>query len=175
MLLGFMGCGKSTLGPLLALCLGRPFRDLDQEIAREAGRAVGELFAAEGEAAFRRRERAAFRRLAASFDGVLALGGGLPAEPGMAEELAAVEACLYLDAPLETLLERLADPAAAARRPLLAALPAAERPAFIGALHAGRDAAYRRAGRVVPLPAGESAVQHLDRLLAALGRPRGGA
>jgi len=167
-LVGFMGCGKSTLGPLLALCLNLPFRDLDRVVAAEAGTDAAGIFAAEGEEGFRRREAAAFRALAGSFPGVLAVGGGLPCQPGMAAELAAAGDCLYLDLPVEELEARLL--AGAAPRPLLAALPAAERPAAIRALHARRDPCYRRAGRVVPLPAGEDAVRHLDRLLAALGR-----
>lgn len=170
-LLGFMGCGKSTLGPLLALCLGRAFLDLDREIEREAGRSVAALFSAEGEEAFRERERRVFQRLAGHFDGVLCVGGGLPAQPGMDGELARAGDCLYLDVPLAALVERLTTPAEAARRPLLAALPADARAAFIRELHARRDPAYRRAGRTLALPAEESALDHLDRLLAALRTP----
>jgi shikimate kinase len=170
LLTGFMGCGKSTLGPLLALCLDQAFLDLDREVERLAGRDAAGIFAAEGEEGFRAREREAFRRLAA-FGGVLALGGGLPCQPGLADEIRAAGNGLYLDAPVEVLLERLLAPGAAPR-PLLDQVPAEGRAAFLRDLHARRDPFYRRAARAVPLPAGESVPQHLDRLLAAL-RPDG--
>lgn len=65
MLVGLPGAGKSTVGPLLAERLGGwRFVDLDVEIERATGRSVSEIFALEGEAAFRRLEREATRRLA---------------------------------------------------------------------------------------------------------------
>jgi len=75
-LTGFMGSGKSTVGPLVAQRLGWRFVDADDAIEAEAGCAVAELFAREGEAAFRLREHAAIARLAAAEGIVLALGGG---------------------------------------------------------------------------------------------------
>lgn len=75
-LTGFMGSGKSTAGPLLAQRLGWRFVDADDEIAAEAGCSIAEIFAREGEAAFRERERMAIARLAAEDSLVLALGGG---------------------------------------------------------------------------------------------------
>lgn len=74
---GFMATGKSTVGPRLAARLGVPFLDTDEEIERESGRAVRDLWKDEGEAAFRRRELALVERLFA--DGiprVVAFGGG---------------------------------------------------------------------------------------------------
>src|ERR1700683_4779598 len=75
-LTGFMGSGKSTVGPLLARQLGWKFVDADDVIAAEAGATIPEIFAREGEAAFRERERAAIARLASEDALVLALGGG---------------------------------------------------------------------------------------------------
>lgn len=75
-LTGFMGSGKSTVGPLVAQRLGWRFVDADDEIEAEAGVPIAELFARHGEAAFRERERAAIARLAGSEQVVLALGGG---------------------------------------------------------------------------------------------------
>ncbi len=71
-----MGSGKSTVGPLVAERLGWRFVDADNVIEAEAGCAVAELFAREGEAAFRQREQAAITRLAEAEGVVLALGGG---------------------------------------------------------------------------------------------------
>ena len=55
-LIGFMGSGKSTVGRLLADNLGIPFVDLDEEIEKEAGMSVPEIFSREGEGGFRNRE-----------------------------------------------------------------------------------------------------------------------
>ena len=55
-LTGFMGCGKTTVGSLLARRLGAPFVDLDLEIERRAGMTVREIFERQGEPAFRSME-----------------------------------------------------------------------------------------------------------------------
>ncbi|HEY1254197.1 MAG TPA: shikimate kinase [Terracidiphilus sp.] len=75
-LTGFMGSGKSTLGPLLATRLGWKFLDVDEVIEAEAGTRIAELFARHGEPAFRAREAQTIARLAATDALVLALGGG---------------------------------------------------------------------------------------------------
>jgi shikimate kinase len=75
-LTGFMGSGKTTLGPLLAARLGWSFIDVDDVIEAESGATIAELFARHGEAAFRERERATVAHLAAGHSLVLALGGG---------------------------------------------------------------------------------------------------
>jgi shikimate kinase len=80
-LTGFMGSGKSTVGPLLAARLGWRFVDVDVHIEAEAGTTIAALFASEGEPAFRARERAAIARLAAGESLVLALGGGAIEDP----------------------------------------------------------------------------------------------
>jgi shikimate kinase / 3-dehydroquinate synthase len=74
---GFMGTGKSTVGPRLAARLGVDFVDTDAEIERAAGRKIPELWRDEGEAAFRAREAALVQRLlAADSPRVIAFGGG---------------------------------------------------------------------------------------------------
>ncbi|MFZ0745295.1 MAG: shikimate kinase [Terracidiphilus sp.] len=75
-LTGFMGSGKTTVGPLVAERLGWRFVDVDDVIEAEAGATIAELFARHGEAAFREREHSTIARLAASDALVLALGGG---------------------------------------------------------------------------------------------------
>jgi len=77
-LVGFMGSGKSTVGPILARLLNRPFVDLDDEIVKDAGRPVGEIFAQEGEDGFRKRESRILRRTLDRDDCVVAVGGGAP-------------------------------------------------------------------------------------------------
>ncbi len=75
-LLGFMGAGKSTLGPVLALNAGLSYVDLDEEIEGEAGRDIRTIFLEEGEEGFRMRESAALIALADREEIVVATGGG---------------------------------------------------------------------------------------------------
>lgn len=71
-----MGSGKSTVGPLIANRLGWRFLDVDNVIEAQAGKAIADLFADHGEAAFRDREHSTIVRLASEDNIVLALGGG---------------------------------------------------------------------------------------------------
>lgn len=75
-LTGFMGSGKSTVGPLVAARLGWRFVDADDAIVERAGMPISDIFATQGEAAFRRMESETIARLAAEDNLVLALGGG---------------------------------------------------------------------------------------------------
>lgn len=75
-LTGFMGSGKSTVGPLVVKRLGWSFVDVDDVIEAEAGCTIPELFRRDGEAGFRERESATIARLAGGDALVLALGGG---------------------------------------------------------------------------------------------------
>jgi shikimate kinase len=75
-LTGFMGSGKTTVGPLVAARLGWIFIDADDAIEAEAGISIPEIFARHGEAPFRRREHETIARLATGDALVLALGGG---------------------------------------------------------------------------------------------------
>ncbi|MGD1108664.1 MAG: shikimate kinase, partial [Terracidiphilus sp.] len=74
-LTGFMGSGKTTVGPLVAERLGWSFVDVDDVIAAEAGTTIPEIFRSEGETEFRMRERAIIARLACGDGLVLAVGG----------------------------------------------------------------------------------------------------
>lgn len=71
-----MGSGKSTVGPMIAARLGWQFIDVDDVIEAEAGMTIAEMFARQGETAFRDLEHATIRRLAGEEKLVLALGGG---------------------------------------------------------------------------------------------------
>lgn len=77
LLIGMPAAGKTTVGAALAQALSLPFFDCDAEVEREAGRTVAQLFAAEGEAGFRLRERRALERLCRTEERcVIATGGG---------------------------------------------------------------------------------------------------
>ena len=77
-LIGMMGCGKTTVVGLLARAMGFSFVDTDQYIEAALGRSIPELFAREGEDFFRAQELAAARELAGRKGLVVACGGGLP-------------------------------------------------------------------------------------------------
>ena len=70
------GAGKSTVGPLLAEALGVPFRDVDDDIRQQAGKPIMDIFATDGEPAFRELEEKAVAAALAEHAGVVALGGG---------------------------------------------------------------------------------------------------
>jgi shikimate kinase len=129
-LVGLSGAGKSAVGPLLASRLERAFEDLDDRVLRDTGRGVAEILRVEGEAAFRRVEREALRRvlLPARDDAaqvpapvmiVLACGGGIVTDPASRALLDAGATVVWLTVRPETALERLGA-AGVAARPLLA-------------------------------------------------------
>jgi shikimate kinase len=107
-LTGFMGSGKTTVGPLVAGRLGWSFVDVDDVIAAEAETSIPEIFKREGETEFRRRERAAIARLVSGDRLVLALGGGAIEDAATRELLlsAAETLIVHLEVELETALER---------------------------------------------------------------------
>ncbi len=76
MLVGPPGCGKSTVGRLLAGRLGLRARDTDTDVETTAGKSVADIFLEDGEPVFRALEREAVTTALAVHDGVLALGGG---------------------------------------------------------------------------------------------------
>lgn len=75
-LTGFMGSGKSTIGPILANTLGYEYFDVDKLIEQQAGKRVLEIFGEEGEQLFRKRERDALAIVCSRDRCVVSLGGG---------------------------------------------------------------------------------------------------
>lgn len=116
-LVGFMGAGKSTVGPLLAGLLGMPFLDLDDVIVSQAGRSVAEIFASEGEPGFRARERAALESLPEQPPSVVACGGGIVLLAENRATLARLGRVVFLHVDAATAYARAT---AAGGRPLLA-------------------------------------------------------
>lgn len=76
LLIGMMGCGKSTLGSRFAKCCRMPFVDVDTEVEKAAGCSVSDLFSLYGEAEFRRGEERIMERLLNGPKSVIAAGGG---------------------------------------------------------------------------------------------------
>ncbi len=87
LLVGFMGSGKSTVGPLVAEALSWRFVDFDDRIEQEEGRSVPRIFADEGEPYFRSVEEGVARALLEEADVVLGSGGGWAAVPGRLKAL----------------------------------------------------------------------------------------
>ncbi len=97
-LIGMPGCGKSSLGKILAERLNRPFLDLDAEIEKASGKTINEIFQEAGEAGFRNIETEIFRKTI-GFGGVLATGGGIVTMPEN-KEIAQQGVVVFLDRPL---------------------------------------------------------------------------
>ncbi|MGY1581789.1 shikimate kinase [Streptomyces sp. MN13] len=118
-LVGPMGVGKSTVGQLLAERLGVGYRDTDDDIVAEQGRAIADIFVDEGEPAFRAVEKRAVHRALTEHDGVLALGGGAVLDADT-RALLAGQRVVYLSMDVEEAARRTGLNAA---RPLLAINP----------------------------------------------------
>jgi shikimate kinase len=106
-LCGFMGCGKSTVGRLLAQATGREFVDMDTYIEGQSGMTVPEIFSQYGETDFRRREREACAALAGRRGLVIAAGGGALVSEENARVLGASGTIVLLEVSPETVLSRL--------------------------------------------------------------------
>lgn len=118
LLWGFMGTGKSTVGRRVAAARGVPFVDLDAMIETDVGMPLVELFATEGEAAFRKVEARILRTwLEREGPYLVALGGGALLDEELRREAKERTWVVALDAPAAVLAERLASEHA--KRPLL--------------------------------------------------------
>lgn len=106
-LVGFMGAGKSTVGPLLADALGWDFADLDDEIARREGSHPVEIIRRHGLERFRELESKTARELLGRERVVLAMGGGWAAQPGHMASLRRDSLSVWLRVTPETALARI--------------------------------------------------------------------
>lgn len=138
-LTGFMGTGKSAVGRRLAERLVLPFIDLDEAIEATAGMTVSEIFALEGEAGFRRRERELIASLTKRQNCVIATGGGAVLDPENVRNLKTGAMLICLVAEPVVILERLRTDTG---RPLL---QSSNRLARIRELLAQRGPAYAQA------------------------------
>ena len=103
-LIGMPGSGKSTVGKILSKMLCMPLVDTDALVEQTAGKTIPELFAQEGEAAFRDRETAAARQAAVLDNTVIATGGGIILRPENMEALAATGLIFFRDRNLEDIV-----------------------------------------------------------------------
>jgi shikimate kinase len=106
-LTGFMGCGKSTIGPILANTLGYSFADVDKVIEERVGKSVRDIFREDGEKFFRDIERQVVSELSRRDHQVVSLGGGSVVDPGTFAMIKNSGILVYLYSSPEQLLRRL--------------------------------------------------------------------
>ena len=161
-LVGFMGAGKSTVGPLVARLLGWGFLDMDDRIEEKAGRPIAEVFRDQGEPAFRALELEVAEEAASRPRLVIAAGGGAFALPATREILQRSAVTVWLRCDLATLEARVP---ADGRRPL-----AANR-AIMRSLLTEREPSYQLADVVVETSEGtaESVARRVVERLNARG------
>jgi shikimate kinase len=106
-MVGLMGCGKSSIGRRLGTRLDIPFIDADDEIEKSAHKTIPEIFADHGEAYFRAGERRVIRRLLANGPQVLATGGGAYMDAETRATVRSTGIAIWLKAELEVLMRRV--------------------------------------------------------------------
>ena len=121
-LVGFMASGKSRVGRVLSERTGMPLVDADSVIVERAGKSIEQIFADDGEAAFRALERQVIAELCWGSGQIISAGGGAFVDPDNRREMLAGGTVFCLQARPETIYRRLkADQQSeAAARPLLA-------------------------------------------------------
>lgn len=143
-LIGFMGCGKTTVGLKLSYRLRQSVIDTDKEIEKEEKRSISDIFATEGEAYFRQQETACLEKLLQTArDKIISVGGGLPLREENRTLLKQIGKVVYLRATPETIYGRLKYDTT---RPLLQGDDPETR---IKELMAKRDGFYEQAADVI--------------------------
>lgn len=143
-LIGFMGCGKTTVGLKLSYRLRRTVIDTDKEIEREEKRSISDIFASDGEGYFRDRETACLKKLMENSDNqIISVGGGLPMREENRRLLHELGQVFYLRASAETIYDRVKHDTT---RPLLQGDDPKNK---IRALLDERDTYYREAADII--------------------------
>jgi shikimate kinase len=151
-LTGFMGCGKSTIGPILANTIGYEFVDLDRKIEQVEGKSINEIFGEKGEEHFRYLERTVLIKASTLPRTVISLGGGTMTVAENLELILATGLVVYLKITPDQLFHRLRR---RSDRPLLrtadgSQLGDEELKNRIQLLYDAREPLYARADVVIP-------------------------
>ena len=142
-LIGFMGCGKSTMGRTLAASLNLTFIDLDTFLEERYFRTIPQIFAEEGEDSFRKKERKVLEEVSAFDNVIVATGGGAPCFFDNMELMNDSGFCIFLDVEIESLVKRLIH--AKTERPLIKGKSKEELLLFIEGLMQKRRPFYEKA------------------------------
>ena len=143
-LIGFMGCGKTTVGIKLSYRMRRSMLDTDKIIEKDEGRTISEIFDTDGEGYFRDLETKCLKKLIATENNhIISVGGGLPVREENQALLKELGTVIYLRARAETIYERLKDDKT---RPLLQVDDPMQK---IRTLMEKRSAAYEGAADVI--------------------------
>ena len=144
-LIGYMGCGKSSLGRKLAKAGGMEFMDMDSIIEQREGASISDIFYYQGEEYFRAAERTLIEELGtADGDMVISTGGGAPAWEDNMERMNTLGATVYLRRTAVQIASRLS-PHGRQKRPKLRGLNDEELVAFMTANMAEREPFYSKA------------------------------
>jgi shikimate kinase len=146
-LIGYMGCGKSTIGRGLAKNMGLDFIDLDSYIESRNFKTIPEIFAQEGEDAFRRAEQKALHEVTEFDNLVVATGGGAPCFFDNMEVIKRSGKSVYLNGSPRILAARLLK--SKTERPLIKGKSESELVAFIDETLARRSVWYKQADVVL--------------------------
>ena len=122
-LIGYMGCGKTTLGEVLARQMGLRYIDLDEYIEQRRGMSVVEIFDKMGQESFRVMEIEALHEVAAMTDVVVGCGGGTPCHGGNMEVMNDAGITVWLTTSPERITARLLLPEQKIKRPKIVDLP----------------------------------------------------
>ena len=106
-LIGFMGCGKTTVGQILAKKLGYSFKDIDTVIEEREGKTVSEIFRLKGEQDFRALEKSVLSEIQQEKNNVYACGGGIVLDPDNRDTLSRNSLVIWLYVSLESCLQRI--------------------------------------------------------------------
>ncbi len=149
-LIGYMGCGKSTLGRRLSEYLGLQFVDLDHYIEERNFKTIPQIFADEGETEFRKKERKALEELSAFNDIVIATGGGAPCFFDNIDLMNNTGKTVYLNIHPKVLADRLLN--SKTERPLIKGKSPKELEAFIDETLEKRNEFYSQAKYQITQP-----------------------
>lgn len=157
-LVGFMGCGKTRIGRLLADAMGRGFLDVDTMVKARAGASIREIFEQRGEVAFRQMETDCLRRTEEWQNVVVATGGGVMVSEINRQLLAERGMTIWLNVPFDVIVGRMSA-YGRSQRPLLDDQKAARR------LYAQRLEAYGLADLQIAVSESEDAQRVAARIL----------